>query len=151
MLDASSVCPTLVLPSFAPLPPCLLVSTPPPPHTHTWSRSVATAEQVPLAVITTAVYGGLVYCMSGLNEKGWEPFGYFLFVIVLCNLVALSFCQVKTAALIFFCWYVTVYWCFGYKVSETEKGIQMRLKRLSEILRYIYIKVTAYWYLIRGI
>lgn len=53
-----------------------------------------TAIQVPLAVMTTSTYSVLVYFMSGLNENGWEPFGYFWLVMVLCNLVALSFCQV---------------------------------------------------------
>ena len=58
------------------------------------SPACDTAKQVPLTVLTTATYGFLVYFMSGLNENGWEPFGYFLLVMVLSNLVALSFCQV---------------------------------------------------------
>lgn len=65
----------------------------PPPAS---SPSALTVRQVPLAVINAAAYGTIVYNMSGLNHNSWEPFGYFLLVIVLCNLVALSFCQVRS-------------------------------------------------------
>ncbi|CAM9914015.1 unnamed protein product [Scytosiphon promiscuus] len=65
------------------------------PVEYWWSIVIA---QVPLAVINAAAYGTIVYNMSGLNHNSWEPFGYFLLVIVLCNLVALSFCQMLAAA-----------------------------------------------------
>lgn len=55
---------------------------------------IGIVKQVPLAVVTTAVYGALVYYLAGLNDDGWYRFAYFLLVIVLCNLVGLSFCQV---------------------------------------------------------
>ena len=50
-------------------------------------------KQVPLAVLTTTVYSTLVYIMAGLNTHGGQ-FPYFVLVMVVCNLVALSFCQV---------------------------------------------------------
>lgn len=51
-------------------------------------------KQLPLAVLTTTVYSTLVYIMAGLNTDGFQ-YGYFVLVMVLCNLVALSFCQVR--------------------------------------------------------
>ena len=45
-------------------------------------------------MLTTTVYSTLVYIMAGLNTDGFQ-YGYFVLVMVLCNLVALSFCQVR--------------------------------------------------------
>eukprot|EP00752_Nemacystus_decipiens_P008555 g7642.t1 len=53
--------------------------------------------QLPLAVLTTTVYSSLVYIMAGLNTDGFQ-YGYFVLVMVLCNLVALSFCQMLATA-----------------------------------------------------
>lgn len=55
---------------------------------------------MPLAVLTTTLYSTLVYVMAGLNTEGGS-FPYFVLVMVLCNLVALSFCQVSTGSLPF--------------------------------------------------
>lgn len=51
-------------------------------------------KQLPLAVLTTTVYSTIVYIMAGLNTNGMQ-YPYFVLVMVLCNIVALSFCQVR--------------------------------------------------------
>eukprot|EP00903_Cladosiphon_okamuranus_P016410 g15131.t1 len=53
--------------------------------------------QLPLAMLTTTVYSTLVYIMAGLNTNGFQ-YGYFVLVMVLCNLIALSLCQTLAAA-----------------------------------------------------
>lgn len=45
-------------------------------------------------MLTTTTYCSLVYFMAELNDNSWQKFAYFLLVMVLSNLVALSFCQV---------------------------------------------------------
>ncbi|CAN0027756.1 unnamed protein product [Discosporangium mesarthrocarpum] len=55
-----------------------------------WSITLA---QVPLAVLNSVIYSSLVYWMCGLNNSDPGRFGYFTGVMILSNLVALSFCQ----------------------------------------------------------
>lgn len=50
---------------------------------------------MPLAVVCTILYCGLVYLLCGLNDAGLENLGYFVLVVIICNLIGLSFCQVS--------------------------------------------------------